>query len=105
MTSRHRYRLAQAARREAATAAFVEAALILIDAGDFRPTVTAIARGAGYTEALFYLRHRAVYLLMRDLARTRAPEIAAAIRKHWPGVESADDKALAWLVLVGKPRD
>lgn len=82
----------------------VDAALRLIDRGDFQLKFEAIACESG--RSVNALRHwGSMSLFMRDLARTRAPEIAAAVRKNWPGIEAKDDKALAWLVLVGKPRD
>ena len=95
-------------RGDATRAEIVAAALRLIEQGDFRPNLKAIAGEAGRTEHAVWRNWGAVELLMRDLARTKAPEVAAAVRKHWPGVADAaatDDKALAWLVLVGKPRD
>lgn len=89
-------------RKSAATEhALIEAALIEMQHGRFRPTAKVITLRAGYTPASINQRFGSIDLMRRRLAR-----------EHWEVISSlaglgrqtmAERKRLVWLIMTGAP--
>lgn len=105
---KRRYRCPKKAYGKAATNdAFLDAVVTMASRGDFRPSRAAVSAIAGRNGRTLTKNFRAMDLLYRSAARERWRELAAFLPGLDPAAEDFEAKAkkLAWLVLVGKPRD
>lgn len=89
-------------------AALVAALLASVAAGRFRPEARDLARVAGVHKSAVTRHYGALHLLYRVIAREHAEAVVEAMQRHGrlagPVVE-ADVKPLAWLVMVGEPKE
>lgn len=101
-TTRRKYRSPNRAGQAAISRqAILKATLQLIAAGDFRPEAKEIAALAGIHRSAVTRLFGSVDLLYRVIAREHAGAVMAAVR----GPDALEEKDLAWLIMVGQPRE
>lgn len=81
----------------------VDAVLAAVGRGNFRPTNREVARAAGVTPPAVIKHFGSLDLLYRVIAREHPAEVVAAAGIEAPG-GAPGGRALAWTIMVGKPR-
>lgn len=89
-------------------AALMAAMLASIGAGRFRPEARDLAQVAGVHKSAVTRHYGALHLLYRVIAREHADTVVEAMKRHGRlagPVDPVDVKPLAWLVMVGEPKE
>lgn len=96
-------------RRKAETTreALLDAAVALIESGDFRPEAASIAKRAGVHKSAVNRHFSAIHLLHRVIARERPGAVLEALGLVWmddPRTETLQAD-LVWIALTGRRRE
>jgi hypothetical protein len=100
-SSRHRYGFdARSVRGARLQKKLLDAALVLIDGGNLRPSLTDITAWAGVRPNCINEQFGYLHLLFRQLVRERPVDVLVALRL--PGdLPEAERIELAWMILTG----